>query len=84
MIAGRLRWREAGQKPGVGPKMILASFEFAHGTLLFTEASSKKRASLQLVRGEDGVRALDPGGIEPLEVDARRSSAPRSRARTTP
>ena len=41
MIAGRLRWREAGQKPGVGPKMILATFEFAHGTLLFTEASSE-------------------------------------------
>ncbi len=68
MIAGRLRWRDKGQKPGVGPKMILASFEFAHGTLLFTEASSKKRASLQLVRGEAGVHAVDPGGIEPLEV----------------
>jgi formamidopyrimidine-DNA glycosylase len=68
MIAGRLRWREKGQKPGVGPKMILASFDFAHGTLLFTEASSKKRASLQLVRGEAGVRAVDPGGIEPLEA----------------
>ncbi|HEY2908461.1 MAG TPA: DNA-formamidopyrimidine glycosylase family protein [Vicinamibacterales bacterium] len=68
MIAGRLRWREKGQKPGVGPKMILASFDFAHGTLLFTEASSKKRASLQLVCGETGVRAVDPGGIEPLDA----------------
>ena len=68
MIAGRLRWREPGKKPGMGPKMILASFEFADGTLLFTEASSKKRASLQLVRGEAGLRALDPGGIEPLEA----------------
>src|SRR5262249_57289803 len=41
MIAGRLRWREPGQKPGMGPKMLLASFDFAHGTLFFTEASSK-------------------------------------------
>jgi formamidopyrimidine-DNA glycosylase len=68
MIAGRLRWREKGRKPGVGPKMILASFEFAHGTLWFTEASSRKRASLQIVRGEAGVRALDPGGVEPLDA----------------
>src|SRR5436190_8512866 len=65
MIAGRLRWREPGRKPGVGPKLILASFEFPHGTLLFTEASSKKRASLQVVRGEAGLGALDPGGVEP-------------------
>jgi formamidopyrimidine-DNA glycosylase len=66
MIAGRLRWREPGKKPGMGPKMILASFEFAEGTLFFTEASSKKRASMQLVRGEAALRALDPGGLEPL------------------
>jgi formamidopyrimidine-DNA glycosylase len=68
MIAGRLRWREPGQKPGMGPKMILASFVFPHGTLFFTEASSKKRASLQLVRGEQALRALDPGGVEPLDA----------------
>ena len=68
MIAGRLRWREPGQKPGVGPRMILAVFEFANGTLLFTEASSKKRASIQLVRGEAALAALDPGGIEPLDA----------------
>ena len=68
MIAGRLRWREPGKKPGMGPKMILASFEFEHGTLFFTEASSKKRASIQLVRAEDALRALDPGGIEPLDA----------------
>ena len=66
MIAGRLRWREPGKKPGMGPKMILASFEFAEGTLFFTEASSKKRASMQLVRGDAALRALDPGGLEPL------------------
>jgi formamidopyrimidine-DNA glycosylase len=68
MIAGRLRWREPGKTPGMRPKMILASFAFAHGTLFFTEASSKKRASLQLVRGEAALHAADPGGIEPLEV----------------
>jgi formamidopyrimidine-DNA glycosylase len=68
MIAGRLRWREPGKKPGMGPKMILASFEFTHGTLFFTEASSKKRASMQLVAGEAALRALDPGGLEPLDA----------------
>jgi formamidopyrimidine-DNA glycosylase len=68
MIAGRLRWRAAGQKPGIGSKLLLASFEFPHGTLYFTEASSKKRASMQVVRGEAALRALDPGGIEPLDA----------------
>ena len=68
MIAGRLRWREPGKKPGMGPKMILASFEYGHGTLFFTEASSQKRASMQLVRGEAALGALDAGGIEPLEA----------------
>ena len=68
MIAGRLRWREPGKKPGMGPKLMLASFDFEHGTLFFTEASSKKRASLQLVRGEAALRALDPGGLEPLDA----------------
>jgi formamidopyrimidine-DNA glycosylase len=68
MIAGRLRWREPGRKPGMGPKLILASFTFEHGTLFFTEASSKKRASLQLLSGEAALRALDPGGLEPLDA----------------
>ena len=68
MIAGRLRWRAPGQKPGMGPKMLLAAFDFEHGTLFFTEASSQKRASMQVVRGEDALRALDPGGLEPLDA----------------
>jgi len=68
MIAGRLRWREPGRKPGIGPRLLLASFVMTNGTLLFTEASSRKRASMQLVRGGDAVRALDRGGIEPLEA----------------
>jgi formamidopyrimidine-DNA glycosylase len=70
MIAGRLRWREPGKKPGMGPKLILASFQFPNGTLFFTEASSKKRASMQLVRGETALQAIDPGGIEPLDASA--------------
>jgi formamidopyrimidine-DNA glycosylase len=68
MIAGRLRWREPGKNPGMGPKFILASFAFEHGTLFFTEASSQKRASLQLVRGEAVLHALNPGGVEPLDA----------------
>ncbi len=68
MIAGRLRWREPGKKSGMGPKLQLASFVFEHGTLFFTEASSQKRASLQLVRGEAALDAVDPGGLEPLEA----------------
>ena len=68
MIAGRLRWREPDQKPGIGPRLLLASFVMSNGTLLFTEASSRKRASMQLVRGAEAVRALDRGGIEPLEA----------------
>jgi formamidopyrimidine-DNA glycosylase len=68
MIAGRLRWRAPGEKLGIGSKLLLATFEFEHGTLLFTEAGSKKRASIQLVRGEAALRSLDRGGVEPLEV----------------
>jgi formamidopyrimidine-DNA glycosylase len=68
MIAGRLRWRERGRKLGLGSKIVLASLEFAHGTLWLTEAGSKKRASMQLVQGESALNALNPGGVEPLEV----------------
>ena len=68
MIAGRLRWREPGQKPGMGPRMILAAFEFERGTLLFTEAASQKRASIQILQGEDALAAVSRGGIEPLQA----------------
>jgi formamidopyrimidine-DNA glycosylase len=65
MVAGRLRWLDRGAKiPG---KVGLAAFDFDSGTLVLTEAATKKRASLHLVRGLDAVRALDRGGIEPLE-----------------
>jgi formamidopyrimidine-DNA glycosylase len=72
MIAGRLQWREAHQgqaKPKVSGKRGLAAFDFSTGTLLFTEAGSKKRASLFLVRGEEGLVRLDPGGLEVLESE---------------
>jgi formamidopyrimidine-DNA glycosylase len=64
MIAGRLHWRGAGEKRR--PQGIVASFEFPNGTLHFTEAGTRKRASLTVVRGEEALAALDPGGIEPL------------------
>jgi formamidopyrimidine-DNA glycosylase len=67
MIAGRLRWREPDAKlPG---KLAHAGFDFASGTLLLTEAGTKKRASLRLVRGAAALAELDPGGLEVLEAD---------------
>jgi formamidopyrimidine-DNA glycosylase len=68
MIAGRLRWRTPGQKPGVSPRMLLAEFEFDTGRLLFTEAGSKKRASMHVVHGAGALQAIDRGGVEPLET----------------
>ncbi len=65
MVAGRLQWKEPDAK--IPAKVGLAAFEFADGTLLLTEAGSKRRASLHIVRGRDAVRELDPGGIEVLE-----------------
>ena len=62
MIAGRLRWLEPGAK--IPAKLGLAAFDFDHATLLFTEAGSRKRASLHLVRGRAAVEALDPGGAD--------------------
>jgi formamidopyrimidine-DNA glycosylase len=73
MVAGRLRWRDAGA--AVPGKVGLAAFDFASGTLVLTEASSKKRASLSLVKGEEAVRAADPGGIEPMEADVEAFAA---------
>ena len=65
MIAGRLRWATAGAKlPG---RLGLAAFDFSSGTLLLTEAGTKKRVSLHVVRGRDGLRAHDAGGIDPLD-----------------
>ncbi len=67
MIAGRLRWSE--QTSGVKPpgKLGHAALEFDSGTLMLVESSSKKRASIHLVQGEESLRAHNPGGVEPLE-----------------
>ncbi len=67
MIAGRLRWRQPGKTLGLGGKMLLASLTFDRGTLFLTEASSKRRASIEVVEGEAALRRLDPGGLEPLD-----------------
>src|SRR3954469_25421040 len=68
MIAGRLQWKERGAKPP--GKVGLAAFDFSTGTLVLTEAGSKRRASLYLVRGEDELARHDPGGLEVLDADA--------------
>lgn len=70
MVAGRFRWKPAGAPvPG---KIGLAAFDFGDaGTLILTEASSKKRASIHLVRGDDALRALAPAGLEVLEATTK-------------
>jgi formamidopyrimidine-DNA glycosylase len=67
MIAGRLHWKAAGAK--VAGRNALAAFDFSTGTLTLTEAGSKRRASLHVVRGEEGLESIDPGGVEVFETD---------------
>jgi formamidopyrimidine-DNA glycosylase len=66
MIAGRLRWLPAGKKAPA--RIALAVFEFDNGMLVLTEAGSKRRASLHLVRGTAAVDAFNPGGLELQQV----------------
>lgn len=67
MVAGRLRWRDAGALiPG---KAGLAAFDFPTGTAILTEAGSRRQASLHIVGGASALEALDPGGLEVLEAD---------------
>jgi len=73
MIAGRLHWRARGAK--IGGKNMPAAFDFPAGSLVLTEAGSQKRASLHMAAGEEGLGALDAGGIEPLEADLSAFSA---------
>jgi len=70
MIAGRLHWRKRGVK--VGGRGALAAFDFDDGSLVLTEASKKKRASLHLVRGRGALAAFDRGGLEVLDSDLAR------------
>jgi formamidopyrimidine-DNA glycosylase len=72
MIAGRFHWKENRPKPN---RQTLASFVFANGTLMLTEAGSKKRASMYFVRGESALAAHDPGGLEVLEADLKSFAA---------
>ena len=67
MIAGRLHWRPPGAK--LGGRNQLAAFDFPNGTLVLTEAGTKRRASLHVLRGEDALQAIDPGGIDVFASD---------------
>lgn len=67
MIAGRLHWRAAGA--AIKGRNNLAAFDFPHGSLLLTEAGTKRRASLHVVKGEEGLGLSDPGGIEVFDSD---------------
>ena len=93
MIAGRLHWKEVINAARVAepekkaalkfPKQVLAIFHFENGQLSLTEAGTQRRASLHIVKGEDGLRALDPGGVELFgyKIPTRR---PRSRGKASP
>ena len=65
MIAGRLHWKKRGVK--LARRNDLLAFDFSAGTLTLTEAGTQRRASLHVAAGEEALRALDPGGLEPLE-----------------
>ena len=67
MIAGRLHWRPPGAK--LAGRQNLAAFDFPHGSLVLTEAGTKRRASLHLFESEEALRSIDPGGIDVLSSD---------------
>jgi formamidopyrimidine-DNA glycosylase len=67
MIAGRLHWRPANAR--LAGRQSLAAFDFPHGSLVLTEAGSKKRASLHVVSGEENLDAFDAGGIDVFTAD---------------
>ena len=67
MIAGRLHWRDRGAK--LAGRNSLAAFDFPGGSLVLTEAGSKRRASLHVFAGEDGLRSIDPGAIDVFTSD---------------
>ncbi|HXN51838.1 MAG TPA: DNA-formamidopyrimidine glycosylase family protein [Candidatus Acidoferrum sp.] len=67
MIAGRLHWKTPGAK--LAGRRSLAAFDFPSGSLVLTEAGTKHRASLYVVTGEDGLRSIDPGGIDIFTSD---------------
>jgi len=67
MIAGRLHWRKRDAK--LGGRQNLAAFDFPQGSLVLTEAGSKRRASLHVIAGEEGLASLDAGGIDVFDAD---------------
>ncbi len=67
MIAGRLHWRPVGAK--LGSRNNLAAFDFPHGSLVLTEAGSKRRATLHLFHNEEESHSIDPGGVEIFSID---------------
>jgi formamidopyrimidine-DNA glycosylase len=67
MIAGRLHWRPPGAK--LGGRQNLAAFDFPDGSLTLTEAGTKRRASLHILAGDEGLRSVDPGGIDVFSAD---------------
>jgi formamidopyrimidine-DNA glycosylase len=67
MIAGRLHWRPVAAK--LGSRNNLAAFDFPNGSLVLTEAGSKRRATLHLFHNEEGLLSVDPGGIEVFSID---------------
>jgi formamidopyrimidine-DNA glycosylase len=67
MIAGRLHWRQPGAK--LAGRQSLAAFDFPNGSLVLTEAGTKHRASLYVLRGEEGLQSVDPGGIDIFASD---------------
>lgn len=89
MVAGRLQWKDAGAP--IPRRLGHAAFDFEHGTLLVTEAGTKKKAQLHLVRGAAALAAFDRGGVDPLTVDTatfaealRRENRTLKRALTDP
>ena len=82
MIAGRFKWFAVGEKiPAT--KLVLARLEFDRGTLALTEAGTKRRASLHLLRGRAALAAHDPGGIDPIESTLAQFSARLTREKHT-
>ena len=81
MIAGRFQWRDGdARSPSRG---AVAVFAFDRGTVVLTEAGTRRRTSLHVVRGNSALAALDPGGVEPLEAPLERFAAALTRERHT-
>lgn len=89
MIAGRLHWKRADGSSNMATssskfKSQLATFQFDNGFLSLTEAGTQRRASLHVCEGEEGLRALDPGGVELFQKRARGKTGTRGKAPVSP